>query len=573
MDELTVLDLFCGAGGFSEGFRQQGFTIVMGIDHWKPAIDTFNHNFDLDCKVQNMLDYLYSTEKIEALPDTTVIIGSPPCVSFSNSNRSGKADKSLGLQLIKAFLRIIAVKKHQPGSQLQAWFMENVTKSIAHLAPVYTFRDLDLDDWARAHRKRPSSVAIAMAEHSVVINSADYGSPQARKRAISGNIIRLRRLVVPPATHREPGDLTVPQLPVYRTLGLIREHLPSPNAALSNRQFADPLYPGLNLSRALLTDHFYDTGLYGSEWRNSMHLKINHPYMGIMSFPENENKPSRTITATKIGTSREAIIYRSEYGRNGDGEFRTPTVREAATLMSFPASYQFLGSEGAKWRLAGNAVCPSVGRNFAATVRSAMGLPPITEPLIRRMPKLKGVKNLNTFQEALFNDPPVRNKGSRFRRHPFKDGNITVTLSNYDITNTEETEFRWMTSVQYGNGDGFPTMNFEDEQFRELEPIIRTFPNGQRFIEVINNGFSERIADATRLQSMYEQQQDLENYLEPTRLIERLAAIIELYAVDAVFEQQGQIIFPNKRAVPQRQVMALYGVNKIATVANTPEIH
>lgn len=572
MDEITVLDLFCGAGGFSEGFRQQGFTIVLGVDHWKPAIDTFNHNFDLECKVQDVLEYLHSIEKIEALPDTTVIVGSPPCVSFSNSNRSGKADKSMGLQLIKAFLRIIAIKKHKPGSQLRAWFMENVTKSMLHLSPAYTFHDLDLGDWAVANQRAANDLAIVMEGHSVVINSADYGSPQARKRAISGNIIGLDRLVIPAATHREPSDFTIPELPVYRTLGSIRALLPEPNAPLSNRQFADPLYPGLNLSSALLTDHFYDTGLYRSEWKNSMHLKVNHPYMGIMSFPENEEKPSRTITATKIGTSREAIIYRSEYARTGDGEFRTPTVREAATLMSFPASYQFIGSEGAKWRLVGNAVCPSVSRNFAATVRAAMGLPEIAEPIVRRMPKLEGVKNLNTFREGLFDDPPVRNKGSRFRRHPFKYGNITVTLSNYDITNKEQTEFRWMTSVQYGNGDGFPTMNFEDERFTELEPVIRTFPNGRRFIEVINNGFSETIARSATMQDMYEQQRDIDAYLEPTKLIERLAAIIEQHSVKDVFEQKEQVIFPNKSAVPQSQIMALYGITKICTVANTPEI-
>ena len=45
MNKLTVLDFFCGAGGFSEGFRQQDYNIVAGYDHWKPAIDSFNHNF------------------------------------------------------------------------------------------------------------------------------------------------------------------------------------------------------------------------------------------------------------------------------------------------------------------------------------------------------------------------------------------------------------------------------------------------------------------------------------------------------------------------------------------------
>jgi DNA (cytosine-5)-methyltransferase 1 len=45
MSKPTVIDIFCGAGGFSEGFRQQGFDVVMGIDSWLPAIETFNHNF------------------------------------------------------------------------------------------------------------------------------------------------------------------------------------------------------------------------------------------------------------------------------------------------------------------------------------------------------------------------------------------------------------------------------------------------------------------------------------------------------------------------------------------------
>ena len=45
MKKLTVLDIFSGAGGFSEGFRQQGFEIVGGIDNWKAAVDTFNFNF------------------------------------------------------------------------------------------------------------------------------------------------------------------------------------------------------------------------------------------------------------------------------------------------------------------------------------------------------------------------------------------------------------------------------------------------------------------------------------------------------------------------------------------------
>jgi DNA (cytosine-5)-methyltransferase 1 len=82
------------------------------------------------------------------LPNTEIIIGSPPCVSFSSSNKSGNADKSLGVELTETFLRIVAVKKHQPNSILKAWFMENVVNSKRYLQTAYTFKDLGLSEWA-----------------------------------------------------------------------------------------------------------------------------------------------------------------------------------------------------------------------------------------------------------------------------------------------------------------------------------------------------------------------------------------------------------------------------------------
>lgn len=92
----TVLDIFCGAGGFSEGFRQQGFQIVMRIDHWETAVRTYNHNFDLECPVKNVLDFEHSTEEIEQLPDTDVIIGSPPALPSHPPTNPGRRIKQWG---------------------------------------------------------------------------------------------------------------------------------------------------------------------------------------------------------------------------------------------------------------------------------------------------------------------------------------------------------------------------------------------------------------------------------------------------------------------------------------------
>lgn len=567
MNKLSVIDFFCGAGGFSEGFRQMGFEIKYGYDHWKPAVDTYNHNFNLECEVKNILDFKASIDEIENLPDTDIIIGSPPCVSFSSSNKSGNADKSLGLELTEAFLRIVAVKKHQPNSILKAWFMENVVNSKRYLQTSYTFRDLGLEDWAKKHRIGALNIAIDLYDNTTIINSADYGSIQSRKRVISGEIIKKKKLIIPNPTHQQKS--TNLNLPLYNSISKIKKDFPSPFSKKSEKLIKDIQYP-IKIKQSKITDHFYDTGVYESEWKFSRHWKINHPFMGKMSFPENENNPSRTITATKIANSRESIIYKSEIKRKGDGEYRLPTVREAAIIMGFPITYQFLGAENNKWRLVGNAVCCSVSRAFAKVVLDELGIKKSEELIVSDEPKLEGLINLNNYTLKSFDNPPIKNKGSRFRRQPIKDGNLTVTLSNYDIEKNSKANGKWLTSIQYGTGKGFPIQHIEDGYYKELESIISRFKTGKLFIEIMNNGFSEKIGNAMELQEMYEIQKSTNLLLEPTELIEEVKKIIDNVGVEETnFIQEETIVFNNKKIIPTKQLFALYAINKISTMANT----
>lgn len=564
-NNLTVSDYFCGAGGFSEGFRQMGFKIMYGYDHWKPAVDTFNHNFNLNCEPKNILDFKQSIDEIEELPNTEIIIGSPPCVSFSSSNKSGKADKSLGVELTETFLRIVAVKKHQPNSVLIAWFMENVVNSKRYLQTAYTFKDLGLTDWANKHRISPNKIAIDLYENSIIINSADYGSFQARKRVISGELIKKQKLVVPPQTHNETGD----GMKGYQTLQQIKKNFPNPYVPKSIKLIADPQYP-IKISQDFVTDHFYDTGIYQCEWKFSKYWKTNHPYMGKMSFPENENKPSRTITATKIANSRESIIYKTELNRIGDGEYRLPTVREAAIIMGFPITYQFIGAENNKWRLVGNAVCCSVSRAFAKIVLDELRLSIPNSLVLNNKPKIDGLVNLNAYKLRSFNKPPIKNQGSRFRRHAIKDGNLTVTLSNYDIENNHKSaEGKWFTSIQYGTGKGFPIQKINDKYFKNLEEIILQFKGGKNYLKYINNGFSEKIGNGNELQKMYEQQKSTSRYTEPTELVDLVQEIInELNIENVEVDQKKLKVFNYKEKVPVKQFFALYAINKISTIAN-----
>ena len=424
--KYRVIDFFCGGGGFSEGFRQMGFEIIYGYDKWLPAVNTFNYNFNLECEKTDISKFYYNIDLIEALPDTEVIIGSPPCVSFSSSNKSGGADKSLGILLTKSFLRIIAVKKHQPASILKGWFMENVANSIKYLQDTYSFEDLNLTEWAENNGFESSSVAINIKGNYAILNASDYGSLQARKRAICGEFISFNKFIIPKKlTHQG------------RRLSELFDRFPTPFTRNQSLIVRDPNYKELKLKVTSITDHFYDTGLYQTEWMQSKFLKTSHPYMGKMSFPENTSKPSRTITATKIANSRESIVYKSEINRLGNGEYRLPTVREAAIIMGFPINYQFVGGESTKWRLIGNAVCCAVSRALAKEILISEQIP-IPEIKLPETRKVGLINNLNDFQVKVFDSPPRKKSNARFRRHMFKDGNLTVTLTNYNFTDTKK---------------------------------------------------------------------------------------------------------------------------------------
>ena len=138
---MKVLDLFCGAGGFSEGFSQAGFDISHAFDNWGPAIITHqqNHPFSMTQKYDiEKLSRLPDDEFHKLVPDTEIIIGSPPCVAFSNSNFSGNGDKTHGIKLLEAFFRIVFRKTYYEKSILKYWIFENVPNSQQLISETYS---------------------------------------------------------------------------------------------------------------------------------------------------------------------------------------------------------------------------------------------------------------------------------------------------------------------------------------------------------------------------------------------------------------------------------------------------
>lgn len=134
---LTAIDLFCGCGGFSLGFIQAGYQILAAVDNEKWSILTYS------CNIPNYQEapvhvYFMDIRNLSGLTilsnlgleqgDVDVVIGGPPCQSFSKMNTRRK-EGDLRDYLIYEFQRVIL--EIQP----KVWVMENVPEIISKKLP------------------------------------------------------------------------------------------------------------------------------------------------------------------------------------------------------------------------------------------------------------------------------------------------------------------------------------------------------------------------------------------------------------------------------------------------------
>ncbi len=470
---MRVADFFCGGGGFSEGFRQAGFDIVFAVDKWAPAVRTYKGNKpgvnviqDDVIRIANLPD-----DEFEALvPDSEVIIGSPPCQSFSHSNKSGNADKSIGIQLIEAYLKIIVRKKYKQGSLLRYWVLENVPAVRNYIADEYSAADFGLEgDFVL----RPHDGA------SGKYNAKYFGAPTNRERYLCGEFPK-------PTETKGENDVT--------TLKQVLDSLGDP-LRTDHGLITDINYPSLSLEAQQVTDQHYIYELAEFECKTAKRLKQDKGYMGKMAFPENLDKPARTVMATMTASAREAMIL-----GYGDDRYRLPTVREAACMMSFPIDYWFYGeSKGVKHTLVGNAVPPKLSYAVAVAIANAANEPipakyiPIQHVLNdEQLPFI----NLNGARFEIRKEQPKR-ESSKFKYHiPYLIIDAyRVELTNYR-SDFENKSYLWEVEIHHSQGKDKAkvftpniTMRAIPTQYKEcvrdyIDRIKKSVPNMNTFQSV-----------------------------------------------------------------------------------------
>ncbi len=149
---MRVADLFCGAGGFSQGMKQAGHEIVLGMDIWDTALETFQANHpDAEVVSADLVDH--EIEDIMRFIDRArldIIIGSPPCQPFSKANQN--RDPEVGMFAVHRFFHIF----HR--SKARYYVMEEVPQVAKYVS------------------------------NGIILNTFDFGLPQKRRRAFFTNI-------------------------------------------------------------------------------------------------------------------------------------------------------------------------------------------------------------------------------------------------------------------------------------------------------------------------------------------------------------------------------------------------
>lgn len=162
---LRVADLFAGAGGLSEGFRQAGFEVVAATDIDPDAAATYRANFPgARVIVGDIRTPAVRRQVLDAVAGTDVIVGGPPCQAFSQVRNHARLIDDPRNSLYREFVSILR------DSRPAAFVMENVTGIDQMGAREQIAADLALGgDYVVAPQ---------------IVDAADFGVPQTRKRLL-----------------------------------------------------------------------------------------------------------------------------------------------------------------------------------------------------------------------------------------------------------------------------------------------------------------------------------------------------------------------------------------------------
>jgi DNA (cytosine-5)-methyltransferase 1 len=335
----TVLDLFSGCGGMALGFKRAGFRTALAVEWDDSACATFRSNISdrvAHCAVQD----------IDRFPPADVIIGGPPCQGFSNLGE--KVPRDPRNQLWRHFMR--AVHEVRP----VAFVMENVPPLLSS------------QEFVEIRRLAQS---FGYQIDGRILNAADFGVPQTRKRAI--------------------------------VIGFLGAAPTYPSPSHFNPKYGPSLFPSASAPWVTVRDAIGELPPVPDE--KNWHISRNPTPMSLERYahiPPGGNRwdlppdlmPECWRKKTKGGTDlfgrlwwdRPSVTIRTEFYKPEKGRYLHPvanrpiTHREAARLQGFPDDFEFHGTRIQVGVQIGNAVPPPLATAIAHHLINAISIVPAT---------------------------------------------------------------------------------------------------------------------------------------------------------------------------------------------------
>jgi DNA (cytosine-5)-methyltransferase 1 len=332
-EPIRTLDLFAGAGGLTLGFHlaDREYMPVFAVEIEPAAARTFKRNFG--CQVWDG-----PIENVEVFPDADVIVGGPPCQGFSPLGRDRDDHSRAQLnELWSEYLR--AVVQVRP----RAFVIENVPEFQKSA------------QFARLLELMETHPVLQLYRFGYgVLNAADYGVPQRRRRGIFMAVRGVEEVPwPPPPTHGPNAETGVPHATVREAIA----DLPVRPTEVDLHIGRNPRPESLERYRAI------------PEGGNRFDLQRNRPDLTPACWL---NKPTGTTDVMgRMWWDRPAPTIRTEFFKPEKGRYLHPTAdrpithREAARLQSFPDWFEFEGTKIEIARQIGNAVPPGLGTAIA----------------------------------------------------------------------------------------------------------------------------------------------------------------------------------------------------------------
>lgn len=348
----TFIDLFSGAGGITVGLAKSGFNPLLSADFNKQVKETHKFNFQSlpyvhgDLSESNVRQELIS--KLEG-KKVNLVAGGPPCQGFSIFGKR----------------RFINTKNYEPLSDPRNKLVFTFFDYVRLLNPdwfimenVAGFMSLDGGNFVKKLEDLVKKLGYTNYDYRV-INTADYGVPQKRKRFLfignkTGHIIPWPK----PKYFEKPRDWQLP----YRTVGEVITDL-SDNESIKYFHNHQPM----NHSKEIKDRYSYvEEGKKMDVEKLPERLKYAK-YTGqkIKNFSHVYRRLSRTEPSITLVPGHNAFPIHPTLNR-------LITTREAARIQTFPDDLVFMGSSKEQCIQVGNAFPPMVAQRLGEMIIKAI---------------------------------------------------------------------------------------------------------------------------------------------------------------------------------------------------------